>query len=57
MNVAGLVWLLVLSPLMAEDTALRGFAASQWRIEHEWEERAHRITSAERAGEFMKKIR
>ena len=42
--------------LSAQDTALRGFPSSQWHDQHEWEERAHQITSAARAGEFMKKM-
>ena len=56
MNVAGLIWLAAICPVLAQDTPLRGFSAAQARIEHEWEDRAHQTTSAAQAGEFMRKM-
>ena len=56
MKLTSLACLAAVCSLMAEDTALRGFPFSQWRAEHEWEDRAHQITSATRAGEFMKRM-
>ena len=56
MRLLPLAIMAAICPLLAQETALRGFPANQWRVQHEWEERAHRITSAARAGEFMKRL-